>query len=570
MANQFGGGGASEAYTALRRRAGATGTAPPVPFADKYADGSTTMTGGAPSLPRLVPPAAPVANVERYGTGDPVLYPGASSGPRTLPPPDNGVEYGKPVRRSAGMTAPSPRVVDATSGVPRVVPSAVDRDAEGMPTMLAGAPSGPVSRAAPSPNYPGIEGRTSALPPLPELTRIMAPNNAEYTREMTESGLRNVAARTTIPGKIGAGVAGAVGIGAGAVADLVKAPYNAIKPVVNGAGEFARGLFGMDPYAPGEDKVAASVAPGVAKPAAPAAAPAVVKPVEQTALPMRASHSPMSGDISGRIPSSVPAPRPADADLRDAARAYAAHLRDANDRANAVNYVYGGPSDYAQPAGQAPAPVVDSNPFRKFDMSNPWNQMFASQWDAASKKNAQAHSVAVANAGANIENASTSRQRANNEPVLKGMEINSAQKLADKQGATSRDVADIGLKGTIYTADAHERAAQRTAEARAAQAKGSEKVPTTLVTPDGMIVRSGINGTEVLDPVQLKAQTKVYDAVRKLPAGANITTADGTVIGKRVDHNGRIYIQHVDGQLEEVPDKIRGGVSGLPTMDGAY
>ena len=139
-----------------------------------------------------------MAKAERYGTGDPVLdgveppsLPKLATAP---PPPDNGVEYGKPVRRPAfpGMTAPSPRVVDATSGVPRVVPSAV--------------------------NPAGIEGRTSALPPLPELTRIMAPNNAEYTREMTESGLRNVAARTTVPGKLGAGVAGAVGIGAGAVA----------------------------------------------------------------------------------------------------------------------------------------------------------------------------------------------------------------------------------------------------------------------------------------------------------------------------------------------------------------
>lgn len=467
-----------------------------------------------------------------------------------------------------GMTGPSPRVVDATGSVPRVVPSAVERDAEGMPTMLAGAPSGPRPAVpARAVNYPGIEGRTSALPPLPELTRIMAPNKAEYTREMTESGLRNVAARTTIPGKIGAGVAGAVGIGAGAVADLVKAPYNAIKPVVNGAGEFARGLFGMDPYAPGEDKVAASVAPGAAKPAAPAAAPAVAKPVEQTALPMRASHSPMSGDISGRIP----APRTADADLRDAAAGYAAHLRDANSRANAVNYVYGGPSSYAQPA--EPAPVVDSNPFRKFDMSNPWNQMFASQWDAASKKNAQAHSVAVANAGANIENASTNRQRANNEPVLKGMEINSAQKLADKQGATSRDVANIGLEGTIYTANAHERAAQRTAEARAAAAvKASEGVPTVTPDPNGTGVWvTGVNGAqEFRTTEQVKAQTKIHTAARKMPDGAELKLDDGTVFGKVVVKNGTRYIVHTDGQVEEVPDKIRGKTSGLPTMDGAY
>ncbi len=455
---------------------------------------------------------------------------------------DSGRIGAAPTPAFPGMTAPSPRVVDATSGVPRVVPSAV-----------------------PSPNYPGIEGRTSALPPLPELTRIMAPNNAEYTREMTESGLRNVAARTTVPGKLGAGVAGAVGIGAGAVADLVKAPYNAIKPVVNGAGDFMRGLFGMDPYAPGKDEAAA---PAAAKPAAPAAKPAAVPAVPLPAAP--GGSGPVSGGISGRIPSSVPAPRAADADLRDAAAGYAAHLRDANTRANAVNYVYGGPSAYAQPAGPAPAPVVDSNPFHRFDMSNPWNQMFAAQWDAASKKNMQANAVAQASAAASLENASTNRQRANQEIPLEQMKMGSAQTIADKQGATSRDVADIGLKGTIYTADAHERAAQRTAEARAAQAKGSEKVPTTLLTLDGMIVRSGINGTEVLDPVQLKAQTKVYDAVRKLPAGANVTTADGTVIGRRVDHNGRVYIQHVDGRLEEVPDKIRGGVSGLPTMDGAY
>ena len=493
-----------------------------------------------------------MAKAERYGTGDPVLdgvEPPSLPKLATVPPPDNGVEYGKPVRRPAfpGMTAPSPRVVDATSGVPRVVPSAV-----------------------PSPNYPGIEGRTSALPPLPELTRIMAPNNAEYTREMTESGLRNVAARTTVPGKIGAGVATAVGAGAGAVADLVKAPYNAIKPVVNGAGEFARGLFGMDPYAPGEDKVAASAAPGTAKPAAPAAAPAVAKPVEQTALPMRASHSPMSGDISGRIPSSVPAPRPADADLRDAARAYAAHLRDANDRANAVNYVYGGPSAYAQPAGQAPAPVVDSNPFRRFDMSNPWNQMFAAQWDAASKKNMQANAVAQASAAASLENASTNRQRANQEIPLEQMKMGSAQTIADKQGATSRDVADIGLKGTIYTADAHERAAQRAAEARAAQAAASsEGLPTLLTTPEGMIVRGGTNGVEVLDPKQVAAQTKVHAAARQLPHGAELKDSSGAVIGKVIVQDGRRYIQMADGSVEEVPDRIRGKVTSRVSASAA-
>lgn len=555
MANQFGGGGASEAYTAPRRRAGATGTVPPVPFADKYADGSTTMTGGAPSLPRLVPPAAPVANAKARLEPMPM-------GPWAT---DSGRIGAAPAPAAPGMTAPSPRVVDATSGVPRVVPSAVDRDAEGMPTMLAGTPSGPVSRAAPSPNYPGIEGRTSALPPLPELTRIMAPNNAEYTREMTESGLRNVAARTTVPGKLGAGVAGAVGIGAGAVADLVKAPYNAIKPVVNGAGDFMRGLFGMDPYAPGKDE---AVAPAAAKPAAPAAKPAAVPAVPLPAAP--GGSGPMSGDISGRIPSSVPAPRAADADLRDAAAGYAAHLRDANTRANAVNYVYGGPSAYAQPAEQAPAPVVDSNPFRRFDMSNPWNQMFAAQWDAASKKNMQANAVAQASAAASLENASTNRQRANQEIPLEQMKMGSAQTIADKQGATSRDVADIGLKGTIYTADAHERAAQRTAEARAAQAAvSSEGLPTLLTTPEGMIVRGGTNGVEVLDPKQVAAQTKVHAAARQLPHGAELKDSSGAVVGKVIVQDGRRYIQMADGSVEEVPDRIRGKVTSRVSASAA-
>jgi len=468
-----------------------------------------------------------------------------------------------------GMTGPSPRVVDATGSVPRVVPSAVERDAEGMPTMLAGAPSGPRPAVpARAVNYPGIEGRTSALPPLPELTRIMAPNNAEYTREMTESGLRNVAARTTVPGKLGAGVAGAVGIGAGAVADLVKAPYNAIKPVVNGAGDFMRGLFGMDPYAPGKDEDAA---PAAAKPAAPAVKPAAVPAVPLPAAPGRSG--PMSGDISGRIPSSVPAPRAADADLRDAAAGYAAHLRDANDRANAVNYAYGGPSAYAQPAGQAPAPVVDSNPFRRFDMSNPWNQMFAAQWDAASKKNMQANAVAQASAAASLENASTNRQRANQEIPLEQMKMGSAQKIADKQGATSRDVADIGLKGTIYTADAHERAAQRTAEARAAAAvKASEGVPTVTPDPNGTGVWvTGVNGAqEFRTTEQVKAQTKIHTAARKMPDGAELKLDDGTVFGRVVvKKDGTRYIVHTDGQVEEVPDKIRGTTKGLPTMPGS-